>query len=163
MLGQERLKDLLSYDPETGLFYWRVDPPVGPKRAGKRAGYLHSLGYILIRIKGRDYPAGRLAWLWMTSQWPQAEIDHIDGDKTNNRFVNLREATRQENCRNRIRQKNNKSGFKGVSTARNGRYRARVTVSGKEIYIGGFCNPSEAHAAYLQWAGQLFGEFGRET
>jgi hypothetical protein len=112
-LTVERLKELLHYDPETGVFTRKLLR--GAKRAGAIAGSANWKGYICIHINGRNYRAHRLAWLYVTGNWPYAQIDHVDRDKANNKFANLREATNKQNHENLDRRrKDNTSGHRGV-------------------------------------------------
>ena len=97
MLSHERLKEVLEYDPGTGISTWLVDR-TGTARAGARAGCIHkSSGYRVIRIDGKLYREHRVIFFWMTGKWPDKEVDHRDLDKSNNRWHNLREATRSQN------------------------------------------------------------------
>ena len=125
-LTAERLRQLLSYDPETGVFRWLPRPDLRASalrlrrlgqcgRDGKLPTGSSSTGYWQIMIDNRNYTAHRLAWLHMTGAWPEAEIDHCNGDRTDNRWSNLRPAVRGENCRNKRKQYNTTSCFKGVS------------------------------------------------
>src|SRR5262245_26042039 len=162
MITQERLKELLSYDPETGLFYARQKRP-GPKRTfiGSKSGH-----YIRISIDDVSYRAHRLAWLWMTGEWPPDFMDHIDGEKQNNKWINLRLATKSQNQDNCGPPKDNKSGFKGVSRYRQGEiwgkpWQAGIQHRGKKHHLGHFATAEEAHEAYRVAALQMFGEFAR--
>lgn len=150
----ERLRELLHYDPETGVFTWRV----GGRRArlGEAAGCVETCGYLRITIDGRQYYAHRLAWLYVTGAWPADQLDHRDGDRTNNRFDNLREATHAENGQNRTTQKNNTSGFAGVHWhLGDRRWHARIRVGGRRVHLGSFDTPEEAHAAYIEAKARL--------
>lgn len=111
MLTQEYLKSIFSYDPETGIFIKNIYfDDKGRKRGGKKQGSLCRNGYIVLMINYKRYLVHRLAWFYMTGEWPKNDIDHINGIKRDNRFVNLREATKSENGQNRRgAQKNNKS------------------------------------------------------
>lgn len=163
-LSCELVRERLDYDPETGLFRWRID--FGPKiMAGRLAGSLSkSRGYICIGINKRPYMAHRLAWLYVHGEWPREYIDHIDGDRANNRLSNLREATHVENQQNRKICRTNTSGLKGIAFDRNrGKWTAQITVNGKRVSLGRFNDPMEAHAAYTAAAARLFGEFGRSA
>lgn len=154
----EEARQLLDYDAETGALTWRV----GRKRAraGNVAGTPHSKGYIQIRIYGKPYLAHRLAWLITHGAWPENQIDHINGERDDNRLVNLRPATPAENLRNAKRQRNNTSGFKGVSWHKpSKRWQAQIAVNGRTIHVGCFSTPEEAHAAYCKAAEKLHGEF----
>ncbi len=113
-------------------------------------------------VAGKMYKAHRLAWFYMTGEWPPDQIDHIDGDRDNNRLVNLRKATNAQNGANARLSKNNSSGFKGVSFDTSvGRWRASIRRNRQLHYLGFFNTPEEAHAAYASAAVQLFGEFAR--
>lgn len=164
-LTQERLKELLDYSPETGLFYWLIDrPPL--RKAGDTAGALRDTGYISISVDDRACKAHQLAWLWMTGGWPPRFIDHRDTDKANNRWLNLRLATKSQNQANMRAPKNNKSGFKGVSRYRAGDRRglpwqASIGKDGKSFCLGHFETAEQAHMAYAIAARKLFGEFAR--
>src|SRR4051812_10516942 len=120
MLTQERLKELLSYDPLTGVFLWLEDR--GGKRAGDVAGCEKRV-YTLISVDDQIYRAHHLAWLYMTGEWPDPFVDHRDLNKHNNIWTNLREATKSQNQANIGLIKSNKSGFKGVSRYRAGESR----------------------------------------
>jgi HNH endonuclease len=171
MLTQERLKSRLHYDPETGVFQWLATNDVGKhlnawnaKYAGTIAGTISKyIGYITINIDGEFYYAHRLAWFYVYSEWPKGQIDHIDRDRTHNWIANLRQATQQQQSANCCVKKSNKSGgHKGASLNRNGdRWRARIMVDGREIHLGTFDSPEEAHAVYIDAARKAFGEFAR--
>ena len=154
-----RLRALLHYDRETGEFRWRerTSPRV---HAGLIAGTLNRDRYRLIAIDGRSYPAHRLAWLYMTGQWCSLMIDHRDGNPSNNRWNNLRRATRSQNSANRRVSRNNTWGLKGVSLHR-GRWCATICKKGRKHFLGCFSTPQAAHAAYVKAARKLFGEFAR--
>lgn len=154
------LRSLYLYEPETGLF--RYLPAANIHKAGKIAGYKHSAGYVIIFIDKLQYRAHRLAWLYVTGNWPAKMLDHADRDKSNNRWANLREATPTLNMANRIAL-NPRSGFKGVVKERKAtdRWRARIHVMGREIHLGMFASPEAAHAAYVKAATLYWGEFAR--
>jgi hypothetical protein len=148
MLTQERLKDLLNYDPETGVFAWR-ERSKNRVKAGETAGSLQSKGYLQIRIDGRQYLAHRLVWLWMTGEWPTHYIDHVDGNNLNNRFANLRDVTNSVNQQNQRRaSKDSKTGFLGVRQ-HHGKFQARIYLDGKVTHLGRFTAPEQAYAAYV--------------
>lgn len=135
----ERMKELLSYDPETGLFRWKVTRG-GPRKAGDIAGT--SASYIHLTFDGKTYYAHRLAWLYMTGEWPKGEIDHIDGDKKNNRFANLRDVSRSVNVQNVRR--------RGVHFAKKlGRWTAQIVSNGRNVHLGSYATEDEARQAYL--------------
>jgi hypothetical protein len=159
-MNQARLKELLSYDPDTGEFRWLQSRY--RNKVGTTAGCLYSEGYRVIALDRKRYLAHRLAWLFMTGVWPGGEIDHINGNPSDNRFANLREATRQQNGANRRVGSNNKSGFKGVHWHKGDkRWRAQIMVAKRIIHLGSFETPEAAHAAYLIAASEHFGEFRR--
>jgi hypothetical protein len=152
----------LQYEPETGKFY-RLKSARSVK-AGDEAGCLNpSTQYWIIRVGGRSYRRGRLAWLYMTGRWPIAQIDHINGVKTDDRIENLREATNSQNALNKRRTRQNTSGFKGVTWhKRTRRWHAQINIGGKNKYIGSFRSPEEAHDAYWRAAQDGHGAFGRK-
>ncbi len=128
---------------------------------GKPMGSLNKDGYIYVNIAGKITLAHRFAWFLVTGSWP-TELDHKNTLKNDNRWDNLREATRTENCANAKTSKNNELGVKGVHLRKtSGRYRARVCRNGKSISLGDFNTPEEAHAAYAAAAKKHFGEFAR--
>jgi len=161
MLTAARLREILHYDPDTGAFTWRVSRK--GVRAGAAAGTLCQ-GYYRIMADRRSYQAHRLAWLYMTGAWPEAEIDHINLARADNCWCNLREATRVENQRNTSARPNNTSGFKGVVWHKSAkRWRATITADGKQCHLGYFDTPQAAAAAYADAAKKLFGEFARAS
>lgn len=158
-LSADRARELLSYDPATGVIVWRVNRG-GTARTNEPAGAIDRQGYAHIKIDGRDYFAHRIAWLLTTGAWPLAQIDHINGLKADNRLSNLREASQAENMRNRPMYRNNETGFKGVTfNKRDGRWQARIKRDGKLIHLGQFKSPEDASAAYAEEAAKLHGEF----
>lgn len=147
MLTYERLKELLEYDPNTGLFYWRFSRR-GVK-AGSQAGYLDEKGYVRITLDRIAYKAHRLAWLYIHGEWPAGDIDHVLGDRSDNRIDKLRDASRSINIQNqRSAHKRNKLGILGVIEI-NGKYRATIMIDGKNKTIGTYDTPEEASEAYL--------------
>ena len=147
-LDAKQLRALMHYDPETGLFT-RLVRSNRNTQIGETAGTTKSQ-YVVISIKGRLYPAHRLAWLYVHSAWPSCDIDHIDGDKRNNRLKNLRDVTKSVNMQNRKRaQANNQSKLAGAMK-NNGSWMARIRVAGTNKYLGNFPTPELAHNAYLK-------------
>ena len=121
MLTASRLREVLRYDPETGEFHSL------PRQGWRRKCGSMSKGYLRIKIDGHSYLAHRLAWLWMTGEWPDDEVDHRNRIKTDNRWSNYRPATRLVNCNNRSLSKNNSSGTNGVGWHKNsGKWRVRL-------------------------------------
>lgn len=160
ILTAERLRELLSYDPETGDLMWIIKNSFRIK-VGDVAGYKDYRGCLLVRIDRRIYRAHRLAWLWTHGRWPTDEIDHIDGNPSNNRMCNLREATHALNMQNRRRATfDNKSGFLGVSWREDRKtWVARIQINGKKAHLGHFSTAEEAHNEYLR-AKHKHHEFG---
>lgn len=157
-ITQSKLRELLIYDPETGLFSWRSKRAPGIK-AGDPAGSNRRDGYLAIRIEGTKYQSHRLAWLYVHGQIPPM-LDHINGDRSDNRILNLRPATNSQNCLNRGRRSDNSSGFKGVSFERStGKWRANCSVDGKWKSLGRFETAEAASAAYEVAASVHHGEF----
>lgn len=160
MITAERLRELLHYDPVTGEFRWLVSR--GGIRAGSFAGCTTKVGYRLISIDGRCYRGHRLAWLYMTGEWPADEVDHVNLVRDDDRWENLREATHEENLRNYPRPRHNTSGVKGVYwNKKNRKWKAQIRVNRSRIYLGLFDSLDEAAAAYAAASAQHHGEFGR--
>ncbi|MCZ4270939.1 HNH endonuclease [Maritalea porphyrae] len=158
-LTQTRLKELLHYCTDTGIFNRRVSLR-GHANEGDVAGHKDRRGYIRITIDDRRYLAHRLAWLYAYGEMPSAYLDHINGIQDDNRIENLREATVFENARNTRLRKNNTSGFKGVYLARDKRmWCAGIKICGKKVHLGTFNTPEDAHKAYCDAARKHFGEF----
>lgn len=166
-LTAERLRSVLSYDPGTGQFVWLVRR--GSVSPGSRAGHLDpTTGYVSISIDGVSYRAHRLAWLFTHGQWPQECLDHKDGDRANNRLDNLRPADNSQNAANSARNRNNTSGFKGVTFHRRRAdgsrpWQASIRKDGQLLFLGNFATPLEARDAYEAAALEHFGEFARVT
>lgn len=158
-LTAARLREVMSYDPETGFFtiFARLSAPTRttPGFLGKRGAYV-------LRIDYRLYYAHRLAWLHMTGDWPSGCIDHIDGDASNNKWANLRHASHAQNMANQKKRKDNTSGYKGVTfDKRSGKWLAQIQCERKHSILGRFDNPKAAHDAYCAAANALFGKFAR--
>ncbi|CAH0445688.1 hypothetical protein LMG10661_01872 [Ralstonia syzygii subsp. syzygii] len=145
----ERVATLLTYDQTTGIFTWKVAK--GRVHKGSPAGAVLSNGYIGIRIDGVRYLAHRLAWLLIHGEWPQGEIDHINGSRHDNRIENLRDVPRSLNQQNQTRpQSSNTTGALGVSRAdAKGRFRARIFNDGRQHHLGTFKTVEEASQAYV--------------
>jgi hypothetical protein len=152
MLTSDKLREILNYSPETGTFTWKT---------GSRAGWSDQ-GYNRLDIEGRKYKCSRLAWLWMTGSWPTKHIDHINLDKADDRWMNLRECNRSQNLGNIRRFKTNKSGAKGVwRDPKRLNWKVQIRVEGTLHYIGRFLSKAEAIAAYREAAIRHRGEFAR--
>jgi len=160
MITQSDLKQALNYDPDTGEFIWKVAK--SGRSCGGKAGSLTDRGYVRIALNGKQYKAHRLAWLYMTGEWPNNQIDHIDTIRTNNKWSNLRLANNQENHSNSPMRKNNTSGYKGVSwSKRDAKWFTTIMVNYKSIYLGAYGTAEEAHDAYVKASNKYFGEFAR--
>ena len=148
MLTQERLKKILNYDPETGVFEWKTRT-ANCIHVGDVAGNNDKYGYWQIQVDGKCYFAHRLAWLYVYGVWPENHIDHIDGIKNNNRIVNLRDVTCLVNSQN---QRNahciNRVGMLGVEK-HGGKFRARIRINGELKLLGTYSTPEAAHEVYL--------------
>ena len=146
-LTVERLKEVLHYDYETGQFTRLIS--AGGALAGSRPGAIDSRGYLQIKIDRRLYLAHRLAWFYITGHWHSLCIDHVDGDKLNNRLENLRPITKSWNSQNRhVASRDSRTGVLGVSHRRGG-YVAQIQAGPSMKYLGTFATPELAHAAYL--------------
>ncbi len=147
MVTQAQLKEALIYNPDTGIFTWISNRSTRIK-AGDVAGCIGSVGYPVIRFRGKLRSAHRLAFLYMTGHYPDVEIDHINGVRDDNRWINLRDVTRQENCRNSKRQNNNTSGICGVSWAnRNEKWVSNISNRAGYIRLYYGCDFFEACCA----------------
>lgn len=158
-LTQNRLRELVHYDPETGIFTAKVAR--SNVHVGQRLGSPHHSGYLLTMILGKRYALHRLAFLYMTGRWP-SEVDHRNRKRSDTRWANLREATRSQNRVNSHVVA--ASGFRGVSRLRptasgDPRYLAQLKVRGVRMYLGVFQTPEAAHAAYVRAAQAAYGEF----
>jgi hypothetical protein len=149
-LTHDRLLYLVDYNPLTGVFVNKVSRR--KSRAGQVAGTSHNGGYRLIKVDRKNYLAHRLAWFYVHGKWPDHQIDHINGDKKDNRIANLRQATCSENMQNiRLAQKRSKSGVRGVSwVASRSRWVAQISVGGKQKNLGRFDDIEAAINAYQQ-------------
>lgn len=165
MINIEYLRQRLDYDPSTGHLAWKHCDAMpswwNARYAGKSAFTAPDKdGYGKGQIAGRRYFAHRIAFAIFHGHWPTETIDHINGKKLDNRIINLREASRSQNQSNRPKQKNNTSGFKGVTRHRDG-WMAKIKLNGKTHYVGTFKTPEEASAAYAAAAKTIHGDFAR--
>jgi len=145
MLTYGRVRSLFDYDPDTGRLVWKR--PRGRMRSGEEAGCNSGRGYIVLRIDGRMHYAHRVAFLWAHGYLPE-EVDHINGDRSDNRRSNLRASTRPENSKNASRAANNTSGVPGVLWREHARkWTARIKVNQKNYYLGCFEQKADAIAA----------------
>jgi len=178
MITQKQIKELLHYNPETGIFTWLErtsnmfrDTEKRSKEhtcklwnanfSGKVAGSLNSKGAIKIQI-GKHYLAHILAYIYMTGKNPDKDIDHCNGNPSDNCWSNLRLATVTQNNANSKIRRDNTSGFKGVSFQKKAKkWEARIQVNKKKIFLGLFNSAEEAHKAYCESAEKYFGKFAR--
>jgi hypothetical protein len=145
MLTQSRLKELFNYCPESGAFT-RLASCKGVK-AGL-SGSNDGKGYLLIRVDGKKYKSHRLAFLYMTGEFPPHDVDHVNGVRDDNRWENLHAATRSENCKNQKLYNTNKSGYMGVGwNKRAGKWHARYRISNKLHHLGYFADINDAVSA----------------
>jgi hypothetical protein len=166
-LTAELLRSVLHYDPHSGAFTWLETR--SPKAiAGTCAGTVHvsqggTYRRVQIRLGNKNYGAHRLAWLYAHGEWPPGDIDHKDGDATNNALGNLRLATKRQNQGNRGVSKNSHSGVKGVCPRPHKKrpWAAFIAKGKKSIYLGAFETVEAASDAYDAAARKLFGEFAR--
>ena len=152
-LTQAELKEILNYNPDTGIFTWKIKP-CNQIHIGDIAGTLNKskrCGYTVIQINKKRYQTHRLAWLYMTGNFPINQIDHINHIRTDNRIENLRDVTNQENQFNRSLQKDNTSGYTGVHWHKQAnKWVTQIQINGKIIHLGLFNNPEEASQAYQE-------------
>lgn len=159
MITQAQIRQLYSYSPDSGAFVFLPRPEqmfktyrawsiFQKKSLGKVAGWRNALGYWTINVDGKPQLAHRMAWLWMTGEMPADEVDHINGDRSDNRFANLRSVTKVENCHNQSLHHANKTGVSGVMwDKRRGAWRAEIKSNDRVIYLGQFKTIEEAAAA----------------
>jgi len=149
-----QLRQMLDYNPETGVLTWRKCEFFSNARnaqfGGKLAGGKEVNGYISIGLNGRWYKAHRLAWFYMTDEWPDDQIDHKNGIRNDNRWINLRIATNQENQFNKNANANNKCGLKGVFKSHliSKPWKAKITKNGAKCHLGYFVTKELAYEAY---------------
>lgn len=158
-LTAEKLREILSYDPDTGVMKWKAK--TSPKmRVGDVAGCVDRFGtgYRQIRIEGKTYREHRLAWLYVYGKWPEQVIDHINGVRTDNRLCNLREATPAQNQQNRVGcQRNNTSGVRGVCwDKRTAKWMAFIQFNGRHLHLGRFDDIEKAAGARKLAEANLF-------
>lgn len=144
-LTRNELTRLLSYDPDKGVFTNNVKRNSRRAAPGSVCGSLTTDGYVSIQIANKKYQAHRLAWLYMTGDWPKNELDHINRDRSDNRWANLREVSRIENSWNTGPQRRNTSGHKGVTWhRRNKKWQVQMRVKKQTHYIGQFDSLEDA-------------------
>ena len=149
MLSQMRVQELLSYDAQSGVLTWRV-ARVNHVQAGAVAGSRNPRGYVTVGIDGRIYRAHRVAWLYAYGSWPKDQIDHINGDKSDNRLVNLRDVTHRTNQENMPAIRRSGKLLGTHFNKRHKKWLATINVDSKVLRLGNFGTEQEAHAAYLK-------------
>lgn len=164
-LTLKRLKQVYLYEPETGRFLrlQEANSFGGKAKVGTVAGSSSGERYLRIGIDGKVYRAHRLAWFYVTGEWPEHGVDHIDMNPVNNRWANLRAATQSQNAVNTSRRRDNTSGFKGVKRTVSGGWQAVLHVNGKKLSLGTFKTPQEAFDAYTAAASKNFGSYHRKS
>ncbi len=151
-INSDDVREHLGYDPATGRFWWKDEP-----------GTIAGNGYHYIRVCGKMRLAHRMAWAFHYGEEPDGLVDHINGDRSDNRIVNLRLASYSQNSANAKRHSRNTSGFKGASWDKHKKmWQATITVQRKQIMIGRYKTKEEAHAAYVREARRHQGEFAND-
>ncbi len=147
------LNDKYRYCPDTGKFYAKKSIPKH-KKAGAEVGHLNGSGYVMLSFEGRQVRAHRTAWFIHYGEEPKGQIDHINGDRADNRIGNLRVVTNQENQMNKRVQSNNKGGTQGVYwDERRGKYQVHLKVDGVKKALGRFKDWHEA--VYAHWYAKM--------
>lgn len=155
-----RAREVLIYDDQTGEMRWRTDQ--GKRAAGQPVGSQSSSGHLQTWIDGNLYQVHRLAWLLHYGEWPVLFLDHVDGDRANNKIANLRQANGSQNCANRAPARKMHGSLKGASYCKmSKRWKSSITKDGRARYLGCFKTEREAHDAYCSAAKQLHGDFAR--
>jgi len=155
------VRSLLTYEMQTGVFNWRR-APTNQVQAGAKAGWIEARGYRRICIGGKSYQAHRLAWLYVTGSWPEDQIDHINLNRSDNRWSNLRAATNSQNQANVGPSRRSSSGIKGVYWHRRiGKWHASIMFNRRLICLGYRNTKEEAAALYAAAAKKFFGQFAR--
>lgn len=166
-LQAEYVRNLLRYDSQTGILYWKhrvtFSPGWNTRYFDRPAGF-KVRGHLRIQIDGANYYAHRLAWLIFYGEWPEEQIDHINGVRDDNRIENLRSATGAENCFNKGMQRNNTSGFVGVNFNRQrNKWEARIWVQRKSRWRKFFDTPEEAYRARRAILPTIHGQFSAQA
>jgi hypothetical protein len=151
-------KEYIDYWPDTGILTWKKKPNRNIP-LGRQIGKANIWGHMAFATNGKTYMVHRVIWLLHYGKWPEHQIDHINGNKSDNRITNLRDVTQFINMQNqKVSHKNNKSGYLGVHWSKHvptKPWKAEIKINGKSKSIGHFATPEEAHAAYLQAKSQL--------
>lgn len=163
MIKIKELKDVLEYNEHTGIFSWKISPCKNVK-IGSVAGTLHKkTGYIKITYKNNKISAHRLSWAFMLEEWPAFDVDHINGNRQDNRWVNLRQATRQQNSLNRLKSSRNTSGVKGVHFDRKrNKWGSTITFDKTRYWLGFHSSLKQAEDAVVTKRKELHGTFSND-
>jgi hypothetical protein len=151
LLSAERARELFHYDPETGLLTWKTRySPFSRVRIGAVAGRMDHKGYRTVTIQSYEYFIHRVIWLMVTGEWPKFSVDHINGNRVDNRLANLRDIPHVMNMHNYHRANSgNKLSLLGVTQRPSGKFRAQIR-KGENIHLGTFETAEAAHAAYVE-------------
>jgi hypothetical protein len=158
-LTVDRLREVLSYNADTGALTWRITTR-GKIQAGRPAGSSNGNGYTVIKIDGKRHMAHRLAWGLSYGEFPDREVDHVNTVRDDNRLMNLRLATPSENRHNASGHRDSALQMKGVTPSR-GLYQAQIKIGGRKVWLGRFLTQDAAHAAYRRATVENFGAFAR--
>jgi HNH endonuclease len=158
LLTLERLRELLIYDAQTGVFTRRI--PVPGRRAGTFVGGKGADGYLWATVDGRNFIQHRLAWFYSYGKWPEGLLDHINRNRADNRLSNLREATGTQNAVNRSAR--NGRTLKGITQIASGKWQAQIQIGSRYVYLGIYETAEEAAQVFHSKAVEIHGEFAPE-
>jgi hypothetical protein len=156
----ENVRELFHYDPFTGQLVWKVRPSFRVRYIGAEVGWIGDNGYRRMEFKCQPYFVHRVIWLWMTGEWPKHDVDHRDLNRANNKWKNLREATRAQNAWNVRPRKIHKGVYRQKNKGKR-LWVARIIANGATYHLGNFTSKEEAAVAYQEAAADLHGEFAR--
>ena len=161
---RDLIKRVFSYNPETGELTRLETAPSTRAWLGRTVTSRNAYGYYTVRLAGKTYLVSRLAFVFMTGEWPGGFVDHINGDRTDNRWCNLRVCTKAQNCQNQTAMRG-RSGFRGVHwDKRFQRWKASIRANGLRYNLGSFVSKEDAIIARLKASKELHGEFaGKHT
>jgi hypothetical protein len=155
----ERLRELISYNPDTGVLVWIKNPALHHRKVGCRCGAMTREGYVRLAIGGQYLMAHRVAWAIHFGAWPSGMLDHVNQIKSDNRISNLRLATASQNVANRGARQDNSHGAKGVTRLPRGKWQAQIKLGGKNRYLGSFELKHDAVKAYQAAAIEAHGPY----
>lgn len=162
MLTHERLRELLTYVPSTGLFYRNVS--LKRWKAGSVSGSINPAGYWEIRVDHERYLGHRLAWFYMTGEWPPVTVDHENNIRSDNRWTNLRLATKAEQMMNTKLPSHNRSGAKGITwDDKNKKWCCEIRSNSKRYWLGRVDDFDQAKSLVEQKRSELHGQFARSV